>query len=71
MGRFLDRLKNFGSKILGGIRSISEKVMPVVRKLAPHAAGILKNLPIPGAPLIGEALQPAIEKIDYVMGNNS
>ena len=53
---FLDRLKNFGSKILTGIRSISEKVIPVVRKVAPYASEILKSLPMPGAQTAGELI---------------
>ena len=53
---FLDRLKNFGSKILTGIKSMSEKVIPVVREIAPYASQILKTIPVPGASVIGNVI---------------
>lgn len=64
MGRFLDRLKNFGSKILGGIRSLGEKVVPIVKKMAPHAASILKTLPFAPTQAIGNLIEPAVQGVD-------
>lgn len=54
---FLDRLKNFGSKILTGIKSMSEKVIPTMKKIAPYAGEILKHLPLPGASVAGDVIK--------------
>lgn len=63
MGRFLDRLKNFGSKILTGIKRVGEKVIPVIRKVAPFAAKILKHVPLPGAATAGQLIEEHGDKV--------
>lgn len=71
MGKFLDRLKNFGSKVLGGIKSIGEKVIPVAKKMAPYAAEILKSLPFGGTAIAGKAIEkyadPVLTKAESLM----
>lgn len=63
---FLDRLKNFGSKILKGIKRVTERVVPVVRKIAPFASKILKHVPLPGmstaSTLIDKYADPVLQK---------
>lgn len=54
---FLDRLKNFGSKILTGIKRVTERVVPVVRKIAPFASKILKHVPLPGMSTAGALIE--------------
>lgn len=36
---------------------MTEKVVPVVRKIAPWASKIIKHVPLPGASMVGEAIE--------------
>ena len=69
---FWDRIKSFGSKVIGGIRKgwdwvkgkvapIVRKVLPVVSKVAPAIGGAL------GRPDIGAAVSKGADTAGHVM----
>ena len=68
---FFDKLKNFGSKVIKGVRKgwdfVKEKVVPVVKKVWGVAKPIADKY-IPGAKPITDTIQDSASRIGGVLG---